>query len=82
MGHSHFLTRGLKSVSTEMALHVLAYNIKRMISLIGIGGLMGQSRADQVARGTKFGIVMPPGNLRREIGRMVQKKRCGSNMRM
>jgi transposase len=39
MGHSHFLTRGLKSVSTEMALNVLAYNIKRMISLIGIGGL-------------------------------------------
>lgn len=41
MGHSHFLTRGLKSVSTEMALNFIAYNIKPMISLIGIGGLMG-----------------------------------------
>jgi len=40
MGNSHFLTRGLKSVGTEVALNVLAYNIKRMISLIGIGGLM------------------------------------------
>ena len=45
MGHSHFLTRGLKNVGTEMALNVLAYNIKRMISLIGIGGLMRAIRA-------------------------------------
>ncbi len=45
MGHSHFLTRGLKSVGTEMALNVLAYNIKRMISLIGIAGLMRAIRA-------------------------------------
>lgn len=40
MGQSHFLTRGMKGVSTEMALNVLAYNIKRMISLMGIGGRM------------------------------------------
>lgn len=40
MGHSHFLTRGLISVETEMALNVLAYNIKRMIALIEVGGLM------------------------------------------
>src|ERR1700693_5505948 len=29
MGSTHFLTRTLKRVSTEMSLHVLAYNIKR-----------------------------------------------------
>ncbi|WP_423211826.1 IS1182 family transposase [Paracoccus yeei] len=40
MGHTHFLTRRLANVRTEMALNVLAYNIKRMISLIGIRGLM------------------------------------------
>lgn len=40
MGPSHFLTRGLKNVGAEMALNVLAYNIKRMINLIGIGPLM------------------------------------------
>jgi len=40
MGPSHFLTRRLKNVRTEFALNVLAYNIKRMISLIGIQGLM------------------------------------------
>ena len=39
-GHTHFLTRGLKDVSTEMALNVLAYNIKRVVALIGIRGLM------------------------------------------
>src|SRR5262249_58640268 len=31
MGSTHFLTRTLKRVSTEMSLHVLAYNIKRVI---------------------------------------------------
>ena len=40
MGHSHFLTRGLKGVGTEMTLNVLAYNVKHMIALIGVGGLM------------------------------------------
>jgi hypothetical protein len=34
----------LKNVSTEMALHVLAYNIKRMISILGVGGLMDAIR--------------------------------------
>jgi hypothetical protein len=33
MGATHFLTRGLKRVSTEMSLHVLANNMKRMISI-------------------------------------------------
>ena len=40
MRHTHFLTRRLKNVRTEMALNVLAYNIKRVISLIGIRRLM------------------------------------------
>mgnify|MGYP000052948374 FL=1 len=40
MGATHFLTRGMKNVRAEMALNVLAYNIKRMVSLIGIRRLM------------------------------------------
>ncbi len=35
MGSTHFLTRTLEKTSTEMSLHVLAYNMKRVISLIG-----------------------------------------------
>lgn len=35
-----FLTRRLKNVSTEMALNVLAYNIKRVVALIGLQGLV------------------------------------------
>ena len=35
MGSTHFLTRQLKNVGTEMSLHVLAYNLKRMISIMG-----------------------------------------------
>lgn len=35
MGATHFLTRRFKNVSTEMNLHVLAYNLKRMMSILG-----------------------------------------------
>jgi hypothetical protein len=36
MGSTHFLTRGLAHVSTEMSLYVLAYNLKRVIKLLGM----------------------------------------------
>ncbi len=36
MRHTHFLTRRLKSFRTEMALNVLAYNIKKVVALFGI----------------------------------------------
>ena len=39
-GATHFLTRTLDRVSTEMSLHVLAYNLKRVLSLLGSGALM------------------------------------------
>jgi hypothetical protein len=45
MGSTHFLTRGLPSVSTEMSLHVLAYNLKRMMNLVGAKPLMEAIRA-------------------------------------
>ena len=35
MGATHFLTRRFKNVSTEMSLHVLAYNLRRMMSILG-----------------------------------------------
>jgi hypothetical protein len=35
MGATHFLTKQLKNISTEMNLHVLAYNLKRMMSIHG-----------------------------------------------
>ncbi|PTU65140.1 IS1182 family transposase [Chromobacterium sp. Panama] len=40
MGATHFLTRTLEHVSTEMSLHVLAFNLKRVMKIIGIAGLM------------------------------------------
>src|SRR6266446_3732597 len=45
MGSTHFLTRTLKRVSTEMSLHVLAYNIKRAIAIIGVVPLLQAIRA-------------------------------------
>jgi len=35
MGYTHFLTKTLPKVSTEMSLHVLAYNMKRVMNIMG-----------------------------------------------
>ena len=40
MGTTHFQMRRLRNVRTEMALNVLAYNIKRVINMIGAGALL------------------------------------------
>ena len=45
MGATHFLTRTIERVSTEMSLHVLAYNMKRMIKLLGSAAVMTAIRA-------------------------------------
>lgn len=45
MGATHFQMRCLKNVSTEMAFHVLAYNIKRVIKMIGTRALLNVMRA-------------------------------------
>ncbi len=39
IGATYFLMRRFKNVSTEISLHVLAYNLKRMISIWGMAGL-------------------------------------------
>jgi hypothetical protein len=40
MGWTHFLTKTLAQVRTEMSLHVLAYNLKRVMRILGIGAMM------------------------------------------
>jgi len=40
MGATHFQMKTLKKVGTEMALHVLAYNLKRVMNIMGIGALI------------------------------------------
>jgi transposase len=45
MGATHFLMRTLPRVATEMALHVLAYNLTRVMNIVGIQPLMAAMRA-------------------------------------
>ena len=40
MGSAHFLTRTIAHVSTKMSLHVLAYNLKRVMSILGVAKTM------------------------------------------
>ena len=45
MGATHFLCRGLPRVSAEMSLHVLAYNLKRVMKIMGTGTLVRRLQA-------------------------------------
>lgn len=45
MGYTHFQMKTLKNVATEMALHVLAYNLKRVINIMGVGPLIAAMKA-------------------------------------
>ena len=45
MGYTHFQMKTLKNVGTEMALHVLAYNLKRVINILGIRPLIAAMMA-------------------------------------
>jgi hypothetical protein len=45
MGATHFLTKTLPKVRTEMSLNVLAYNLKRAISILGVQPLIAAMRA-------------------------------------
>ena len=42
MGMTHFVTRRLPSVKAEMSLHVLAYNLKRAINVLGTAKIMNK----------------------------------------
>jgi hypothetical protein len=44
MGATHFLMKRKKNVSIELSLHVLAYNLKRMMTIKGTIGLMAAMR--------------------------------------
>jgi len=44
MGATHFLMKTLPRVATEMALHVLAYNLTRVMNIVGVRPLMAAIR--------------------------------------
>ena len=44
MGYTHFLTRRLPNVGAEMSLNVLAYNFKRVLSILGFEAMMKAMR--------------------------------------
>ncbi|MFC5388947.1 hypothetical protein ACFPH9_06010, partial [Brevundimonas bullata] len=43
--HTHFLMKRLPNVKTEISLHILAYNMKRMMAVLGTKPLMEAIRA-------------------------------------
>jgi transposase len=42
MGATHFVMKRMPNVQAEMSLHVLAYNLKRVINIVGVPALMAQ----------------------------------------
>src|SRR4030095_12397573 len=47
MGATHFLTKTLPKVATEMALSVLAYNLTRGMNIVGMNPLIAAIRAER-----------------------------------
>ena len=45
MGSTHFLMKRLTNVKTEISLHVLAYNLKRAMQILGPGPLIAEMQA-------------------------------------
>ena len=45
MGAMHFLTKTRQKDSTEMSLHELAYNLERVMAILGVAPLMAAIRA-------------------------------------
>ena len=45
MGATHFLMKRLNNVKTEISLHVLAYNLKRVTQILGVGPLIAAIQA-------------------------------------
>ena len=44
-GYTYFLTRGLDSVNTEASFICLAYNLKRLINILGVSELVRRFKA-------------------------------------
>ena len=47
MGATHFKMRTLKNVATEMALHVLAYNMTRVMKIMGVPAMIAVASMSQ-----------------------------------
>ena len=45
MGATHFLMKTLPRVAADMALHALAYNLTRVMNILGIQPLLAAKRA-------------------------------------
>jgi transposase len=69
MGATHFLCMTLPKVATEMALNVLAYNMKRVMNIMGVAGLLEAMRAAMAsARSNSVCVRWLHGAFRRQQG--------------
>ena len=60
MGATNFMLRTLEKVSAQMSLHVLAYNLKRMIAILGMQPLIQAMRAACAPLPTKIQTASKP----------------------
>src|SRR5262249_55925856 len=56
MGHTHFLMKRLRNVRTEMSLHVLSYNMKRVMKILGVPGLLQLMQAWDLKKRTRSSL--------------------------
>jgi transposase len=66
MGATHFLSKGLERVKTEMSLHVLAYNLRRLMAILGIADVMKAMKAFIHLWGLKAALLAAAVEFRRD----------------
>jgi hypothetical protein len=59
MGATHFLMKTLPKVASEMALHVLAYNLTRVMNIFGVKPLLAAIQAQARVAASIFGTKAP-----------------------
>ena len=77
MGATHFLSKGLERVKTEMSLHILAYNIQRLIAILGIADVLKAIKAFIHLRHLKAALLAIAKAFRRGIGMKRNSKVTG-----
>jgi hypothetical protein len=85
MGATHLLTKTLRQVSTEMSLHVLAYNLKRVMKVLGIVPLMKAMQAcmrDGPSCAQISGYLRPQRQVLRPLGKISCRSRQWQRLRL
>ena len=79
MGATHFLTRTLPKVATEMALAVLAYNLTRVMNIMGVKPMIAAIKAEAGCADLRATLLSGHAQIVRRCARTIEETKIGRN---